>query len=125
MNDEKEQQVPEVARIRGVMKPFAVKVSQAVLFAVIFICATVVLLRGLWPPSSGNLPGWTSCLASFCAATFAYRWLTVRFPGEKGAPTLRRQVEVFLMIWVPFAALLILMKLVDLGVLGVIKGKQI
>ena len=67
------------------------------LVAIIFICATVVLLvlpLALLPLSSGNLLGWATYLATLCATTLAYRWLTVRFPGEKGAPTFRRQVEV-------------------------------
>ena len=71
--------------------------QSVVLFAVIFICATVVLLvllRALLPLSGGNLLGSATYLATLCATTLAYRWLTVRFPGEKGAPTFRRQVEV-------------------------------
>jgi len=83
------------------------------LFVVIFTCASV-LIRGAWSLSSVNL---AICFAVLCAATWAHRQLTVHFPGEKEVPTFRRQVEVFLMVWVPVAVLLALMKLVDLGVI--------
>jgi hypothetical protein len=98
------------------MKAFAMMLSRAALFAVIFICATVILqllLRGRLQWSIGNPFGPATYYLTLCAATFAYRWLTVRFPGEKAVPTFQRQVEVFLIVWAPLAVLLITMKLID------------
>lgn len=94
-----------------------VALVRVLLFVVIFVCASAALKSFLWPLPSGDLPSWAMYIVVLCAATWTHRVLTVRFPGEKPVPTFQRQLEIFLMSWVPVAVLMLLMKLVDLRIL--------